>query len=378
MAPDYTASHRISPRRGIARPSLPNGGEGAAASPAALLRAAGEEVEGVWGPLLEESIPREETAAAIQWLVTSIERAARGGEHGPSDSPVALTRFMVERIASVVLRRLGEDAAMDKSDVLVMMHGIDAVRQSIEPEWDRYFASQISGPDGLNLVLEVAHDLRSPLTSIRCLAETLERGQSGPVTELQRRQLRLIYSASLGLGSLATDVIEMARRGDQLVDDEAVPFSVGELLEGVASLVRPIAEEKGLEFHHGTLPTDQRLGPPVALSRILLNLVTNALKFTDEGQVAVALRATTLDRVEFSVSDTGRGIPESAVADLFRPFRRSTARGRSGYLFSGTGLGLALCRKLLRALGSELKYETEVGTGTRFFFELKLPPVSRL
>lgn len=378
MTPDHTASHRISPRRGTVRPSLPNGGDRAAGSPVDLLRDAGAEVTGVWGPLLEESIPRAETESAVQWLVTAIERASRGGDHGPSDGPIVLTRFMLERVASVVLRRLGEDPTMDKSDVLVMMHGIDAVRQSIEPEWDRYFASQISGPDGLNLVLEVAHDLRSPLTSIRCLAETLERGQSGPVTELQRRQLRLIYSASLGLGTMATDVIEMARRGDQLVDDEPVPFSVGELLEGVASLVRPIAEEKGLVFQHGTLPTDQRVGPPLALSRVLLNLVTNALKFTDEGRVEVALRATALDRVEFSVSDTGRGIPESAVADLFRPFRRSTARGRSGYLFSGTGLGLALCRKLLRALGSELRYETEVGAGTRFFFELRLPPVSRL
>jgi signal transduction histidine kinase len=178
---------------------------------------------------------------------------------------------------------------------------------------------------------------------------------------------------------MATDVIEMARRGDMLVDGEPVPFSLAELLGSVADMVRPIAEEKDLTFAFQQLPTDQRVGLPFALSRILLNLVTNALKFTDQGGVEIQVRPTTLARIEFSVVDTGRGIPAEAIPDLFRPFRRSTARaGRSGYLFSGTGLGLALCRKLLRAMNSELKYETRLDEGTRFYFEMELPPTSRL
>ena len=260
-----------------------------------------------------------------------------------------------------------------------MLGGVDTVRRVIEPEWDRYFASQLSGPDGLNIVVEVAHDIRSPLTSIRCLAETLERGQSGPINDVQRQQLRLIYSASLGLTSMASDVIEMARRGDQLVDGAPVPFSLAETLESVAEMVRPIAEEKGLLVRFTPLPGDQRIGLPIALGRVLLNLVTNGLKFTDSGSVEILCRATTPTRVELSVKDTGRGISPEALESLYQPFRRSSARsGRSGFFFSGTGLGLARVRKLLVAMGSELQFETAADQGPRFYFELELPPAGRL
>jgi signal transduction histidine kinase len=110
-----------------------------------------------------------------------------------------------------------------------------------------------------------------------------------------------------------------------------------------------------------------------------LNLTTNALKFTDEGYVEITTSAKGLNGVEFSVRDTGRGISKEAIASLYLPFRRSRSRrGASGYHFSGTGLGLAMCRKLLEAMGSELKYETRPDWGTRFFFELDLPPASRL
>lgn len=369
---------RYSPRPGHLRAVAAGVGRaGVEAHPS--VRRAGDTVRQLWESVLAESFEASETQSVIEWVVLAIDQASRDLELAPPEGSLALTRFLIERVASKTLENLEADDSADKADVMRILRGVDRVRQLVEPDWDRYFSSQISGPDGLNLVLEVAHDLRSPLTSIRCLAETIERGQSGPVTELQRRQLRLIYSASHGLGSMATDVIEMARRGDVLVDGELVPFSLSELLGGVADMVRPIADEKGLTFSFQKLPTDQRIGLPFALSRILLNLVTNALKFTDEGGVEVRLRATSISRVELSVVDTGRGIPAEAIPDLFRPFRRSTARaGRSGYLFSGTGLGLALCRKLIRAMGSELMFDTQPGVGTRFYFETELPPTSHL
>lgn len=355
----------------------PQGAPGDAPPP--IILAAAQSVSHTWQELLRESFEPREVADVVDWIVTSVQRASTASELTPPEGQMALTRFLLERLHGTVLDQLTSAPTISAPEAIGLLRAIDAVRQATEPEWDRYFASQISGPDGLNLVLEVAHDLRSPLTSIRCLAETIERGYSGPVTDIQRKQLRLIYSASLGLGSLATDVIEMARRGDQLVDGEVVPFSVAEVLSGVADLVRPMAEEKGIEFSYQTLGTDQRAGMPTALGRVLLNLVTNALKFTDEGRVEVRAKPLTMSRVEFSVSDTGHGIPESAIPDLFRPFRRGPQRGgRSGYLFSGTGLGLALCRKLLRAMDSDLRFESAVGTGTRFFFELELPPSTRL
>lgn len=348
--------------------------------PLATLLGVGEEVRHAWLELLQETFDAAEVSQAIDWVVESLSAPVEVTDLPDPVGSLTLNRFLLERFHSGLLTALEQRERISRTDALALLRRVDAVRQRIEPEWDRYFASQISGPDGLNMVTEVLHDLRSPLTSIRCLAEMLERGQSGPVTDIQRQQLRLIYSASLGIGSMATDVIEMARHGDQVPDGERVPFSVSEVLEGVATLVRPIAEEKGLAMQFGELATDQRIGLPHALSRVLLNLVTNALKFTDQGGVEVRIRPTAPSRVEFSVVDSGRGIPESAIPQLFRPFRRAPAprAGRSGYLFSGTGLGLALCRKLLRSMDSDLLFDTEPGKGTRFFFELELPPPSHL
>lgn len=371
---------RIPPmRHSPVRVSAPIPAPNPVAPTTSLLEAAAQDVLRTWGDRLSESVPQAEFVIAVDWIRDAVDAAMQDQEPTPPEGQIALSRFLLERFASSLLSLIGTDPRTDKADAVRLMRGIDRVRQRIEPEWDRYFASQFAGPDGLSLVTEVAHDIRSPLTSIRCLAEALEREQSGPVTEVQRKQLRLIYSAALGLGTMASDVIEMARRGDQLVDMESVPFSVAEIVDGVADMVRPIAEEKGLSLSTQRLASDQRIGAPFALSRVLLNLVTNALKFTDEGRVEVQVRATGLSAVEFAVVDTGRGIPEEAIGDLYRPFRRSSARAaRSGFLFSGTGLGLALCRKLVQAMGSELQLETAAGEGTRFSFVLDLPATTRL
>jgi signal transduction histidine kinase len=139
----------------------------------------------------------------------------------------------------------------------------------------------------------------------------------------------------------------------------------------VRDIVQPIAEEKSLTVRLATPEADFRIGHPVALSRVLLNLTTNALKFTAEGFVEVVARQTGGRRIEFSVRDTGRGIPPQSMATLFEPFRRRQKPGE--YAFSGSGLGLSICRKLVEAMGSSLQVETEQGVGTRFFYELDLP-----
>ena len=368
----------LRPRHG-ARPAASARGLLVAHETHPILVKAATEVERGWAQALGDQFDPDETQAILSWLSDAVDLASRGMVPDRGHGATALGRFLLDRIGSVLLGLISTDASVNRDEALRLLGGVDAVRRTIEPEWDRYFASQMAGPDGLNLVVEVAHDIRSPLTSIRCLAETLERGQSGAVTDVQRQQLRLIYSAALGLSTMATDVIEMARRGDQLVDGEPVPFSVAETLEALADMVRPIAEEKGLAVRFQGPPGDQRLGLPIALGRVLLNLVTNALKFTESGSVEITARVSGPGKVEFSVADTGRGISEEALATLYQPFRRSSGRaGRSGYFFSGTGLGLAMVRKLLGAMGSELGFETQAGAGTRFFFELDLPPVNTL
>jgi signal transduction histidine kinase len=252
----------------------------------------------------------------------------------------------------------------------------EELKAELSPDASRQLTGRLAGSSGLELVVEVAHDLRSPLTSILFLAETLNRGHSGAVNQLQQRQLGLIYSAALGLSTLSSNLLELAHGGDRLVDDRPVPFSITDMLDSVVDIVRPMAEEKGLVLRVSHPATDHRLGFPQALSRVLLNLTTNALKFTEEGSVEIAAHATSLSGVEFSVRDTGEGIRDEALPTLFLPFRPGQASRPNK--FSGTGLGLALCRKLVEAMRSDLKLETKDGWGTRFYFTLELPPVQHL
>src|SRR2546430_8770308 len=125
-----------------------------------------------------------------------------------------------------------------------------------EPEPDN-LAACLSSPGGLELVVEMAHDLRSPLTSILFLAEALQRGQSGPVTDAQRRALGLVYSAALSLCGAASDVLELAQGGNRLVDRRPEPFSVSEGFASVRDMILPLAAEK---------PLEGRLGHPVPRS----------------------------------------------------------------------------------------------------------------
>jgi len=292
------------------------------------------------------------------------------------------------RIHSTLGRRLLEllrgdvvegwrEVDVPEPELLPLLVAMERVRVTIEPNWAQTFAQQLSGNDGLALLMDVAHDLRSPLTSILVLAETLQRGQSGAVNDAQRRQLGLIYTAALGLSSVASDIIEFTQGGDPLLDQEPSVFSVTAMLESVRDIVRPIAEEKHLTVRLLAPTHDQRKGHPVALSRILLNLTTNALKFTDDGYVEIVAQEVGeagSNRIEFAVRDSGRGIPTDKVTTLFQPLRKEP--GRRGQLFSQTGLGLTICRKLASAMKSELKVESREGWGTRFFFELTLPVVT--
>jgi signal transduction histidine kinase len=362
------------------RPAAEPGGGADAEPPPDALRAAAAAVQDAWTDERGDALDPAEVSRVLEWLASSVEAAERGDRPergGPAAS--TLGRHLFERLRAEVVRVWrAADQPPEPEAVLALLEAFERVREAIDPDWSEYFNSRLTGPDGLDLVVGVAHDLRSPLTSVLFLADTLGRGRSGPVTDLQQRQLRLIYSASLGLSSLTSDVIELARGGDQLIEKEVEAFSLAELLETLRDIVRPIAEEKGIALRYIVPASHRRVGRPHALSRVLLNLTTNALKFTDEGFVEITSKARGLSGIEFSVRDTGRGMSNDALSTLYQPFRRTRVRGgRSGYHFSGTGLGLAMCRKLVEAMGSQLRYESRPDWGTLFHFELDLPPAGR-
>lgn len=289
----------------------------------------------------------------------------------PHTMPVPRLLAQVRRSFLQLVRSCGD--RVELNDVLRLLTALEQVEVAFDADCAKQFAKRLAGPHGLDLVVEIAHDMRSPVTSILFLVDTLRRGQSGPVTKVQERQLRLVYSAAFGLSTMASDVIELAKGRDRLVDAYPTPFSVREIMESVRDILLPLAEEKGLAVRLVPPACDARSGHPTALSRVLLNLTTNALKFTSAGSVTVTGRALDASRVEFSVADTGRGIPPEVVGSLFAPFRQ---RSSGGFVFSSAGLGLSICRKVCAAMGCELAVETQLGAGTRFSFVLDLPPLA--
>lgn len=282
-----------------------------------------------------------------------------------------LGRRLLDELRAEVVRGWAAGGAPD-AELPPLMVAIEEIRDAIQAPAQQSFAAQLRGADGMELLVNVAHDLRSPLTSILFLAETLQRGRSGNVNPVQRRQLGLVYTAALELSSVASDIIDLTR-SELLMEPEPVPFSVAGVLEAVNDIVRPIAEEKQLAVRLAPPSADERLGHPVALSRVLLNLTTNALKFTDQGYVEISTREVSPTRVQFSVRDSGKGIDPAMLPTLFDPVRRVTRREHGAKLFSQTGLGLTICRKLAEAMGSTVQVESRPAWGTRFFFELELP-----
>lgn len=318
-------------------------------------------------------LPARAAEAQVATAVAAIRRLTQRAPDGASRTSTPLvSKALVDVLRSEFLRELQMDAsAMEGRALLRVMLAFDGLAARAASTAINY-DDEPTTIGGFEAVVEIAHDMRSPLSSILFLVDAIRRARSGPVTTVQERQLGLIYGAALGLSNLASDLIDVVRGGEGLVDGEPVPFSVADVMLGVRHIVTPIAEEKALGLEFGLPAVDGRVGYGGALSRVLLNLTTNALKNTDAGYVKIGCTEISPTRVRFWVADTGTGIPAHVLRSLFSPFRRMAGRMR----FSNSGLGLAICRTLLAAMDSELQVETSPGKGTRFCFELELPPVS--
>jgi signal transduction histidine kinase len=316
--------------------------------------------------------------SAIGVLADAVRRSAIGGSAEVQGLPPFVpARRILERLRRVFLEHAEAPDVRDQAtDVVAILRAMERVQAGLDLDAAHRFASRLTGQDAQQLVVEMAHDMRSPLGSILILAERLRGGAGGDLSPIQQRQLGLVYSAAFGLSSLAGDVIELARGGTTLVDTEQIPFSVSDVLQSIMDILRPMAEEKRLEMKASGPSADVRLGHPSALNRVLLNLATNAIKFTNTGSVCVSTRELDRSLVEFSVQDTGRGIPEHLLGSLFEAFRQRQTPG--DYAFSSAGLGLSICQKLVRAMGGELQVSTELEKGTRFFFTLSLPQPKKL
>jgi len=316
--------------------------------------------------------------SALEELAGAVRAVAGGGESLLASAPwTAIARPLMD-----VLRRqlLSATAVAADQEAYAECHALLLAMERVHDHLchdDLYRVSdQLGGAGALDLLVEVAHDMRSPLGSILFLVDRVRSGQSGEIAEPAARQLGLVYSAAFGLSALASDLMELARGNGRLMGGAPVPFSLSELFRHLQGMVGPVAEEKGLVLVVEPPPRDVRVGHPAALLRVLLNLSTNACKFTSRGEVSVRAMAVSGDAVRFEVEDTGRGVPPEVAARLYQTFRPRTGSGAvsGGEAFSSAGLGLAICRKLVSAMGGTMELSGAEGGGSRFAFTLALPP----
>ena len=224
----------------------------------------------------------------------------------------------------------------------------------------------------------VSHELRTPLNTIILLAHQLEKKDAEPPEDSRRsRDVRLLRDAAEALRRMINNILDLAKLEAGQRDVHAQPVVIAELLRETAELLEPQAREKGLDIR---VEVDPKL-PEAAwldrekLSRVLVNLVSNAVKFTKKGRVL--LRAQPWQgSVSFEVDDTGVGIPPELVAAAFEPFRQ--IRPRNGEAPRGTGLGLSISKQLVETMGGDLFLDSREGRGTRVTFTLPELPAEPL
>jgi len=214
----------------------------------------------------------------------------------------------------------------------------------------------------------MSHELRTPLNAILGFTDLLRGGLSGPVTLEQVRQLGFVASSGRHLLALINDLLDLSRIESGRAEISVAPLDITEVAADVAGQLRPLAETRGLTLKLAMAPSLPWRGDRLKLAQVLLNLVGNAIKFSEQGEVEISagLEGT---RLVMAVRDQGPGVPEEHRALLFQPF--SQLEGGVTQTQQGTGLGLYLSAQLLGLMKGSIRHEAADGGGSRFVVELE-------
>ena len=223
----------------------------------------------------------------------------------------------------------------------------------------------------------MSHEVRTPLMGVVGMLEILSRTS---LTDDQRRIIATAGESSVALMRIVDDVLDLAKLESARFALAPVVTDLGDLLEGCTELLANQAEGKGLAVTcEAGLDIPTVMCDALRLRQVLLNLGINAVKFTDAGHVAlsVQLRSLTVDTaaLRFTIADSGIGIPAALHAFLFQPFSQLAVA--AGHGLGGVGLGLAICRSLVEAMGGKIRVESTPGHGTRFYIDVSFPVAGR-
>ncbi len=230
---------------------------------------------------------------------------------------------------------------------------------------------RLKGLDKLKsmFIASMSHELRTPLNSIIGFTSVMLQGVAGKITEEQKKQLTMVQNSANHLLALINDIIDVSKIEAGKIELDIEEFNLSEIAQEVKDSFKVAAEEKDLELslempEKLVIKSDER-----RTKQVLMNFVSNALKFTDKGKIEMNV-AKKDGKAEVSVRDTGIGMKKEGMDKLFKPFSQLPIKGRPKR--EGTGLGLYLSKKIADLLGGEIKAESEFGKGSVFTFTLPL------